>query len=518
MSICGKIISGKNIFFKRRKNMEELEKQFTDEMRGLIEKFIEESNKQVDENAYIDSRSSAEQPERPESYENSEYGELLQQLHETRGYAERKELIAKLGEMKESNIKEIRKQITLAKREFLKKQKEQTKAKTDKINGKISKIDNKMQELAKKINNITKISGSLGDEKEVYKLAQSKKKEHIRGIKDLLKQKGKLQEELKEIEANSEAIRGKYRNIKVRTTDDAYKALEQLGREEVVGEKKQEEAEKPAQEQEKLARENNEHRNYLEEDEIEEAKERLQKWAESDDRKPEEIESEYEEPFAENEKRVVEEKQEESRKEEVVGEKKQEEAEKPVQEQEEKQEEKMSAFDAAKLKFNAANSGLANLAKQINEQAEKRKVLQREEPRMTVRKTEPEREEEYEEAENEDRSFEKVNPRDLLIMYSAIDDKYLIRDIKTKDIIRSVEREDIEEIQQEDVEYLEKESGLNLERVENIDRNILNLLMEYDDETGDKKAIEYLNMLVRTKEENKEKSNQIKIEYNRKIK
>ena len=110
----------------------------------------------------------------------------------------------------------------------------------------------------------------------------------------------------------------------------------------------------------------------------------------------------------------------------------------------------------------------------------------------------------------QEQTAETKNKNNVKVIYYAKTDSYLIKDLATKKS-RIEARRELGRISEEDRMYLEEQLGTRLDDIQNIDNNILDLLMDYDYENGDTKAVEYLKMLSRT--ENEQLKNQIQIEY-----
>lgn len=104
------------------------------------------------------------------------------------------------------------------------------------------------------------------------------------------------------------------------------------------------------------------------------------------------------------------------------------------------------------------------------------------------------------------------NSKSIRILYSARNDEYLVTNVNTGDQ-KVVSRKDIKKI---DKRLLEERFGKQLE---NVDTNILQILLDYDDKYKTTKTAEYVKlsaMNVKNKKERQQemKKNQIDIEYN----
>lgn len=192
--------------------MKELEKEFLEVLKPLIEEYTEEIEL-PEAMEWRDKRSSNQKQEVKKQYENSLEGELLQELDETRDPAKRAELISQIKEIRDIKKEQAKSKMSIEINKFVKTYRQNAETEIENAEKALNEIEEKRQKAVEERLQYKNIKNSISKESKTYKAATQDEKQVVKKIKKLFKQRDELSKKIDSYKMELSEFEDKYANI-----------------------------------------------------------------------------------------------------------------------------------------------------------------------------------------------------------------------------------------------------------------------------------------------------------------
>jgi hypothetical protein len=211
--------------------MEELESNYLEEMRGLVEEY--QKNEETPEVfKWNDKREPVEETTKKE-YEHSLEGELLQEIDETKDPKIRKDLIDQLTSLRQINKNSLKNKIQVSTQKFVKEYNEKASAELEDYKNQLEEVEENRKKVVSERIRYKNLKLSFQDNEAIYKAANEEEMKSVEKIKVFAKAKEDLSDKIENLQSGMDNVNNYYGTMDFNDDSFIYNLDSAIGRKDV---------------------------------------------------------------------------------------------------------------------------------------------------------------------------------------------------------------------------------------------------------------------------------------------